>query len=170
MKRSLVSMSGVRRHARNFRDVLDWRSCRIPESNVEGKRKEEAWGPERMKGRLGTWAQVLMASSLAHGEIPRQDQGRSSTGGDSNQHLRVLLQPTTIPRTQLYYFLSSAGLPEPPTHDSHWQQMGKLRGKYGKPQLLFLLLMIPSLGPGINVICGMSISPGVRNMWIQILL
>lgn len=117
-----------------------------------------------MKGRLGTWAQVLMASSLAHGEIPRQDQGRSSTGGDSNQHLRVLLQPTTIPRTQLYYFLSSAGLPEPPTHDSHWQQMGKLRGKYGKPQLLFLLLMIPSLGPGINVICGMSISPGVRNV------
>lgn len=36
MKSSLVSMSGVRRHARNLREVLDWRSCRTPGERQTG--------------------------------------------------------------------------------------------------------------------------------------
>jgi len=37
MKSSLVSMSGVRRHARNLREVLDWRSCRTPGERQRGR-------------------------------------------------------------------------------------------------------------------------------------
>lgn len=67
---------------------------------------------------MGNRGQILMASGLAFGEILRQDQERSSTDTSkgSNQHLHVLLQPTTIPRTQTDYFSSAPGHPEPPTH------------------------------------------------------
>lgn len=49
MKSSLVSMSGVRRHARNLREVLDWRSCRTP-----GERQRGRSALTRPHGRRGT--------------------------------------------------------------------------------------------------------------------
>lgn len=49
MKSSLVSMSGVRRHARNLREVLDWRSWRTP---GERRRARSARAqPQRDAGR-----------------------------------------------------------------------------------------------------------------------
>ena len=84
---------------------------------------------------MGNLGQVLMASGLAHGETLRPDQERSSTdtSGGSNQHLNVLLQPTTSPRTPIYYFFSVPGRSEPPTHNIQLATCGKVRGKHGKP-------------------------------------
>lgn len=56
MKSSLVSMSGVRRHARNLREVLDWRSCRTP-----GERQRGRSALTRSRGQYSTngiWAGI----------------------------------------------------------------------------------------------------------------
>lgn len=56
MKSSLVSMSGVRRHARNLREVLDWRSCRTPGERQRG-RSVLAW-PHGWHGTNGIRAGI----------------------------------------------------------------------------------------------------------------